>query len=55
MLVKTLYGLYAYDEEGNPETVNRYEKQVLFFREEPHLTSTDYQNTYKKFFRDGYI
>ncbi len=53
MLVKTLYGLYAYDEEGNPETVNRYEKQVLFFREEPNLTSTDLQNTYKKFFSHG--
>ncbi len=126
VLVKTLYGLYACGEEGNPETVhaistnteklqeisdnideelksmakwtikeisifrvvgkvvkknndfgyaiiclnprndydiellknnlfavNRYEKQVLFFREEPNLTSNDLQNTYKRFFCHG--
>ncbi len=46
----------GYDPEllkNNLFAVNRLNKQVLFFREEPNLTSTDYQNTYKKFFRDG--
>jgi hypothetical protein len=46
----------GYDQEllkNNLFAVNRLNKQVLFFREEPNLTSIDYQNTYKKFFKDG--